>query len=206
MWRHRLLVGCMLCGGCFFDIAPVPEQVPVTGTLVASESTWRFSAGIEEDGWETPGFDDGAWAEGAAPLGFGECFLATEIPNNCPAGTCDTPESYNCAGQFVAYYFRHAFEVPAGGTAQSLELSLLVDDGALVFLNGVEVARLRLPAGPIGPQTEATEPVSGSAETEWEMVEIGGDALSSGMNLLAVEVHQEGPGTDVVFDVALVAR
>ena len=41
--------------------------------LVKPGSGWRFSAGgaDPDEGWEPPGFDDSAWATGAADFGFG---------------------------------------------------------------------------------------------------------------------------------------
>ncbi len=44
-------------------------------------------------------------------------------------------------------YFRHTFN--AANTAQSLDLSVLRDDGVVVYLNGTEIWRNNMPTGTI---------------------------------------------------------
>jgi hypothetical protein len=78
----------------------------------------------------------------------------------------------------------------------------LIDDGAVVYLNGVEVQRIGMPGGAIGYDTMADRTV-GEAVTEGPFsIPIG--SLVQGDNVLAVEVHQTNPGSnDIVFGLTL---
>jgi hypothetical protein len=62
-----------------------------------------------------------------------------------------------------------------------------ISDGAVVYLNGAEVRRLRLPDGPLGYSTLATGSPARPGEAEVFSVPVA--ALVVGQNLLEVEVH-----------------
>ena len=105
------------------------------------------------------------------------------------------------AGQ-VTYYARKTFNF-AGTVPPSLELLLKADDGAAVYLNGVEVLRDNLPDGPITASTPAAGWRSGSAE-DFQSHMIPAAALVQGENVIAVEVHNIWRGNnDLGFDLAL---
>src|SRR5204863_7449231 len=67
-------------------------------------------------------------------------------------------------------------------------------DGAVFYLNGVEVHRQNLPPGPIDSTTPALADVS--LPTLSAPVIIPAGSLVSGANVLAVEVHQATGSTD----------
>jgi hypothetical protein len=69
-----------------------------------------------------------------------------------------------------------------------LTLDLAVDDGAVVYLNGTEVYRHNLAAGPVGFGTLASAVVGDAPLLSG--IEIPSGALVAGRNVLAVEVHQ----------------
>ncbi len=165
-------------------IAVFPYTLSST-TLVSAGSTWRFTADPQADGaWAQLGFDAATWGVGPAQLGFGDGDEATVVP----AGS-------------TTYYFRQTFQ--AGGPAPELDLSLVRDDGAVVYLNGVEVARTNMPAGPVTSSTEASTAL-GSGENNWNGFTVSGAALQAGTNVLAVEVHQaNATSSDVSFDAVL---
>jgi hypothetical protein len=86
---------------------------------------------------------------------------------------------------------------------QSLRLRLLRDDGAVVYLNGIEVVRSNMPAGLIGYRTYAAT-TTGDENTFFEF---GIDPLKlvAGRNTVAVELHQaDASSSDVSFDLELV--
>ncbi len=95
------------------------------------------------------------------------------------------------------------------GAAQinALNLSLLRDDGAVIYLNGQEAVRDNMPEGDIDFLTLASTTVSGAAETTEffdHPVDIG--LLKEGVNTLAVEIHQSiGTSSDISFDLGLTA-
>jgi hypothetical protein len=78
------------------------------------------------------------WQNGRAELGYGEGDEATRVPY----GT----DSNN---KWVTTYFRKFFTVNDPSAVTNLILNLKRDDGAIVFLNGVEIVRDLLPDGEI---------------------------------------------------------
>jgi hypothetical protein len=148
--------------------------------LIAKNASWKWKTGTSSwpSDWTEETFDDSAgagWQEGVSPLGFGDDVdFITPIPN---------PED---TGVFTTY-FRLSFDV-ADPTLfqQPLALTFSRDDGVILYLNGVEVARRNLPWGAI---VGAGTPASTEAETA-ETISIPASLLASGTNVLAVELHQ----------------
>lgn len=94
----------------------------------------------------------------------------------------------------TTHYFRQNFNYTGDPRAQrSLQLRLLADDGAVVYLNGTEIYRRNMPDGAVNHTTSALQNV-GSARL-MEPVELPAQALIvGGSNVLAVEVHQAAGG------------
>ena len=167
---------------------------PVTPgvTLVAKESTWTYwDAATEPDaGWNDDRSRLIGWKTGTARFVFNQ------------GGLVPVPwTSLIAAPARVTTYYRRSFNV--GLNVYTPMLRLLCDDGAVVYLNGVEVWRQNMPAGPIGHTTHAVLSVEGSAESEWTSVPLPLNAVNTGSNLLAVEVHEAGfarGSGDVSFD------
>ena len=87
----------------------------------------------------------------------------------------------------------------------ALNLRLVRDDGAVVYLNGVEVVRSNMPTGTISSTTRATTSIGGADESAWNASAIDPARLVAGTNVIAVEVHQQSPSsTDVSFNLELV--
>ena len=107
-------------------------------------ATWRYLATGPDQGsmWRAPSFDDSAWPSGAANLGF-KNKNTTTIPST--------------TGR-VTYYFRTNVTIAPGNPLQSAELSLIRDDGAVVYVNGVEVARSNMPTVPLYAVAADTRP------------------------------------------------
>jgi hypothetical protein len=160
-------------------------------TLVPTGSTWKYLADGSDQGtiWSQPGFDDATWPSGPAPLGFGDPHIVTGI------GSPFT---------FITFYFRHTFNVADASAISALVVNLLRDDGAVVYLNGVEVFRSNMPNGPILFNTLAPFAVGGFDETNYFAGNIPASVLVDGANLLAVEVHQAAlTSSDLGFDLML---
>ncbi|HBP13621.1 MAG TPA: hypothetical protein DD457_00340, partial [Gammaproteobacteria bacterium] len=103
--------------------------------LVSKGATWSYLDDATDQGtaWQAASFDDSSWSTGAAELGFTEGDEATLIQSGA-----------------TTYYFRHSFTVADLGDVSALTVNLKRDDGAIVYLNGTEVARDGLAAGTIG--------------------------------------------------------
>ena len=68
--------------------------------------------------------------------------------------------------KFTTTYFRRQFTVDNPATLSNVNLTLMRDDGAVVYVNGVEVARSNMPNGNITNTTYATANVDGAAESQ----------------------------------------
>jgi hypothetical protein len=104
----------------------------------------------------------------------------------------------------VTYYFEGEFNVTAQDVAQfsGLELTHFIDDGAVFFLNGAEVGRVRMPPGGVTAATLAEQEVA-SPVLEGPIL-IPASALVAGSNRLSVEVHQSSLSSDdIVFGASL---
>ena len=177
-----------------------PGVVP----FVPEDADWRYlDTGVEPGPeWRTLGYDDSGWSHGRAQLGYGEGDEATVV-------------SYggDTSHRFITTWFRRAFSVADPDALERLQLRLLVDDGAVVYVNGREVARTGMPAGAITAATLASTTVSGEQENVFLPYDFGPEALldvrpgalARGRNVLAVEVHQASrTSNDVSFAAELV--
>ena len=169
----------------------------VTNTVLVQSGAarWRYLDNGSDAGaaWSSPAFNDAAWASGPGQLGYGDGDEATVLTAAAAGGTHP-----------ITTYFRHAFTVADPTRFVDLEVKLLVDDGALVYLNGAEVVRQNLPAGAVDSKTLASASISGTAENAFTTYRISAKHLTGGTNVLAVEVHQSAANSsDLGFDLSL---
>lgn len=165
--------------------------------LLAKGSTWKWLAPLSVAGappltWPRVGFDDSGWASGAAKIGYGDAAdEATSIPT--------------ASGKPFTVYFRRVVNVPNPGALASVQLALRRDDGAVVYVNGVEVWRSNLSApGVVAYDTPASASVTGTNEAAFVAAPLEPSLFLSGSNVLAVEVHQrDAASTDLAFDAEL---
>ena len=157
--------------------------------LVEMTAHWHYNQnGFVSNQWNQVGFDESSWPSGDALLYVESSALPA--PKNTPLSLGPT-----------TYYFLHRFNHtgPAGG---SLALSTILDDGAIVYLNGAEIYRVRLPEGEINSSILAT-PAVDNAALEGPFI-IPTPSLVTGENLLAVEVHQSvANSSDLVMGIEL---
>lgn len=164
-------------------------------TLFATETSWKYSDATTAppDNWMQPSFDDAIWASGDAQLGYGDNDEATTLSYGSNANN-KTP----------AYYFRKTFTVDDTNFSNGLQLRLIADDGAIVYLNGTEVVRYNMPSGAIDFNTLANNTVSNPTENTPQVFTIAASLLQVGTNTIAVEVHQADlASSDVSFDADL---
>jgi outer membrane protein assembly factor BamB len=179
-----------------------PVQITVTSPpgddvlLVQTGSVWKYlDTGIDQGtAWREPDFDDSAWAAGPAQLGYGDGDEATVVSFG--------PDPSN---KYVTTYFRRTFEAADADAFESLTLRVLRDDGVVVHLNGVEVFRDNMPAGPVAFNTLAL--AVATDENEYLTATIPPSALVNGHNIVAVEIHQVNPSSsDLGFDLELIGH
>jgi len=166
--------------------------------LLPMGSSWRYfdSGGSPGRGWQTPNFDDSAWPQGPAELGYGD-------------GDESTLLSFgpNAQDKYPSAFFRTSFSVTDPSLFTRLALHALRDDGIVVYLNGREVYRNNLPQGAIAADQLAGLTVAQAEETRFLESFIQPKLLRMGNNTLAVEIHQAAPtSSDLSFDLELLGR
>jgi hypothetical protein len=156
----------------------VPGAVLESAALEAASPGWRYLDDGSDLGttWTDPGFDDSTWETGIAPLGFG-------IINGHPfGGPPINPERH------LTIYFRRELEMSEPGSIIDATALIMSDGGAILYLNGTEVARDNMPAGTITFNTAAIDDSSGT-EGSFETFPIPPSLFVEGTNTIAVEVH-----------------
>ncbi len=167
------------------------QDYPVDG----SGNAWNSEA------FEVTTSTIGPWGSANAPL-------QGDVIDGFPLGTPNIlggiDNAPNLQNLTTTYLFRNEFEVTAAQAAETdWLLEYLIDDGAIIYVNGVEV--FRTPSMPTGPVITTT--LSGLGD---EVAYASGSPSLSGIlvegtNTIAVEVHQNTlESSDVGMDLQLV--
>ena len=162
--------------------------------LIQRGSGWRYLDDGSDQGtaWYATDFDDEDWKAGNAPFSYKEGDY-TQVDFGS-----DEEDKY------ITTYFRKTFLVPNANLYHAVLLELRRDDGAVVYLNGREIARSNMPDGQIDYRTKATDTTSDKDEDIFFPINIDTDLLVNGENLLAVEIHQStSSSSDIFFDLIL---
>src|SRR6185436_6917201 len=117
--------------------------------VIAVDATWRYDqSGIDRGAgsvWAARTYDDSSWTgNGQAMLGAERGVAPNGAGGNFPAlpDTVRTSLSLSNGGvQLPSYYFRTHFNAYSSGSG-TLTFRTILDDGAVIYLNGVEVFRL----------------------------------------------------------------
>jgi hypothetical protein len=162
-------------------------------SLFAYGSSWKYLDNGTDQGtnWRTPAFDDAAWASGNGKFGYGLPGLQTVV-------------SYgpNASQKYTTTYFRKTINIPDPNTFSSFTAGVLRDDGIVVYVNGVEVYRNRMRAGTVTYTTFGTDAEDNATITQF--FDISTSAFVSGLNVIAVEIHQKTlTNADLGFDMQL---
>lgn len=182
-------------------IDPIPPRV-----LVQRGSRWRyFDAGSEPApaagvSWRDPGYPDVSWNEGPAILGF-----AGSSTTNPVATVTRRYVTGNTGTQVTTTYFRHTFTLDSTSDATKLVIEILRDDGAVVYLNGVEILRENMDPGPVSYNTYSAAVVGSPDQNTYFVREIdAANLLRKGQNTIAAEVHQcNSTSSDLYFDLSI---
>lgn len=178
-----------------FESAPGPltANLPL---VQLSTSSWQANAAGANLGtdWLDQAYDDtqAGWGAGLGLFGY------TPTPASYP--TINTP----LASGPTTYYFRTRFNWNFLPENVAFVVTNYLSDGAVYYLNGVEVSRVRMPGGSITSNTSATG--TDSPVGQPNVFGISGAPLILGENILEVETHQAaGSGADMVFGLSLTA-
>ncbi len=170
----------------------ITDSNSTLSTLVAMGAAWKYLDNGSNQGtaWRAAGFNDASWASGPAQLGYGDGDEATVVGFGS-----------NASNKFITTYFRKTFTVANPATFLDLTLTLLRDDGAVVYLNGTEIVRSNMPTGTITSSTLSSTSITGAGEGTVHSFTVNPSLLLAGNNTLAVEIHQDSAGSsDISFD------
>ena len=140
-WTVVRLLSLALVSFCLNNLPAMAQS-----TLVSTGSVWRYlDTGVDQGtAWRNLLFDDSGWSNGVAQLGFGDGDEATVFSRTNALGETN-----------ITFYFRHILNVPDVSAYSNLLVRLRRDDGAVVYLNGVEVFRSNMPTGAVSYATLA---------------------------------------------------
>jgi hypothetical protein len=187
-------------------ISPNPSVIDLTGVTpvlsFANAGNWNYSTNSQNNNpnWKTGTFGP-EWLVGEQFFGFEPTAAITNAlpiqpnPIKTPLQANDT----NVLGAgnseiFVSQYFVKQVTLPALEANTAFAISFWIDDGAIFYLDGVEIGRYQMPAGAV---TFTTRSTGGNGEAVLQTLLF---SASAGVHTLAVEVHQAGVSTsDVVF-------
>jgi hypothetical protein len=171
--------------------------------LVTLTNSWRFSTNdLTGTNWTVSTYDDSGWAGPAPGLLY--------IEDNTSVSPRNTLLPSGAGAVFPTYYFRTHFDFSGETAGFSLLFTNFIDDGAILYLNGTEIHRIRMDSGLIGYSTMANGCPLDLCETTLDVPDVfrlSGDAMTNllaGDNVLAAEVHQFSVSQDdVVFGSAV---
>ena len=164
-------------------------------SLFGYGAAWKYydQGSLDYAQWYAEDYDDGAWRQGASPLGYGKGGVKT---------TLNYGSSSN--NKRPTYYFRrkaNLTEEPNENTHFTLYYT--VDDGFVVYVNGTEAGRYNMPQGNVTYNTYASTYAPGNPDSG-EMT-LPASLFKKGSNTIAVEVHNNsGSSTDIYWDALLV--
>ena len=158
-------------------VDPPIDPEPQDQELMAFGSTWRWTypTSAPAGNWFADAYDDQAWASGAGQFGFGPNTVTTISDGPTPRP--------------LTSYYRTTVDIADPGVFQGMVLDLVRNGGAAVYVNGIEVTRANLPAGPLSANTYATAAVPAADRQTPVSIEVPTSAFRAGSNTIAVELH-----------------
>lgn len=173
------------------------EERGTEKTLVDKGAFWRYYDQGPQEGtdWAKLSFSDTKWSQGRAPLGYGSLTYGTTVSYGS-----DSKKKH------PAYYYRSSFVLSAAPPAGSkVLLDYWLDDGMVVYVNGVEAARYNMPDGAVSGTTFSTT-YAGTEPFEGQIV-LDASLFQRGKNVVAVEVHNNSyTSSDSYWDARLVLQ
>ena len=152
-------------------------QIPIIN-LIQSANSWNYND-INVDlgtSWQTLNNPLGNWTSTNGNFGYGRNQNTT-------------------IKHAVTNYFLKTVSIAKPALYSTFDFSLCYDDAAVIYVNGVEVKRLNMPAGTINYNTTAVN----TNFSIWESFSIPSSYFNEGENIIAVEVHQIAANSNTCF-------
>ena len=152
-------------------------------TVVYAADTWSYFVGKSEPpaNWNTLGFVDTIWSNGAGGIGYGDGDDATEIEAT------------------ISLYMHIKFSILDTVVISKAVFNMDYDDAFVAYLNGVEITRANIGTRgdyPTYDQTsagfrEAAMYQGGGPEYFYLTSQQAADLFAQGENVLAIQIHNE---------------
>jgi hypothetical protein len=154
---------------------------PLIQTVINIGDTWKYFKGTSNpgSGWKNVTFDDSSWLGGPTGIGYGDgddVTVLSDMQNN-----------------YLTVYARRVFNISDPSTLTEMLLNIDYDDGFVAYINGNEVARANMTGTPNYNTPTSGWNEAGTPETFNLSSYIG--YLISGINVLAIEVHNSDLGS-----------
>ena len=168
-----------------------------TGLIKRGED-WRIFPGRSQppESWNQADFDDSGWE--LSPSGFGYSSSESELT------TVKTRLESMRKEKYLTLYIRKSFEVKELDKVKKLRLKLLIDDGFVAYLNGVEVLRHHIKAS--APAFDYPADYIEQPEGDERLYDLGKHLrlLRPGRNVFAIQGHNQSiTSSDFVLSPAL---
>lgn len=189
-----------------YNPRPLPATQPSSpDVLVDWDHLWRYNESGDNLGnnWENSPHPEngGTWLSGPGPLGVESSSLTNAITT--PLSPLDSRNP-----RTITFYFETDFELSEQQERDTtqLELSHQIDDGAIFYLNGIEIDRYQVDDEPITSSSTSSDTVGNATVITTILPPSTLTALHQGTNRLSVEVHQTSANSsDIVMGLQLVA-
>ena len=178
-----------------FLLFAIVKRTKADTTYIKFGAVWKYlDRGIAAPaGWTNLVFNDAGWKSGPAELGYGAARERTKISFGADP-----------AAKYITTYFRRTVSITDISFYSSIRLNTYIDDGAVIYVNGTEVARTNIKGKPGYTTLAAYADENGNTITGFD---IPAGSFISGQNIIAVEVHQSAPNSsDLAFDLEMLAR
>ena len=183
------------------SLLSVSSLVADATVYIATGSTWKLFRGTQEasnpvGAWREPGFNDGAWLNAAAPIGYGDPPFGTNLEDFSP----------DMEGNYSSIFLRRTLEISDPSQVVALEVEVNYDDSFVLWINGEELLRINFPGSPGDPiafdDFGNSNHESGSFEN-YELLDPE-SFLVEGTNVVAVMVfNNQINSSDLKFDLEL---
>ncbi len=174
----------------------IDAMIPFGASWKYLTGTGAVPAGVAPPiGWNTLAFGDGAWPSANGELGYGDGDEVTCIPSG-GGGTLCVPTG----NKYTTTYFRKTINIANPLAFTNFRFKVERDDGYVLYVNGVELSRNNMPAGPVTNATFASATFNDVINT----FIVPNTAFIAGNNVIAVEIHQNtASDNDLSFNLEL---
>ncbi|MEO8352992.1 MAG: lamin tail domain-containing protein, partial [Chthoniobacteraceae bacterium] len=153
-------------------------------TLIGLGGEWIYQQGVDLGAdWARTTYTAGAggWEAGSGTFAFDE----TPPPTSVGTVLADPTTTAHPIS-----YFQKVFAFTGDPARTQLSAQILIDDGAIVYLNGNEITRENMPAGVV---TASTRAISAVGNASLATIPLPAEHLVAGMNTLSVSLHDAPP-------------